>query len=65
MTVSVAALFTLVGVIALSVITKKNCGIIGLVAAYFLGTFVVGMKASAIYAKVKWLSLQDKILVFL
>ena len=51
MTGSVVALLTLVGVIALSVITKKNCGIIGLVAAYFLGTFVVGMKASAIYAK--------------
>lgn len=51
MSVPVIALAILVGVIALSVITKKNCGIIGLTAAYFLGTFVVGMKASAIFAK--------------
>lgn len=51
MSVPVIALATLAGVIALSVITKKNCGVIGLTAAYFLGTFVVGMKASAIFAK--------------
>ncbi|MDY3868065.1 MAG: SLC13 family permease [Pyramidobacter sp.] len=46
----VLSLVVLVGVIALSVVTKKNCGIIALVAAYLLGTFAVGMKASAIYA---------------
>ena len=48
--IPVISLLVLVGVIALSVVTKKNCGIIALVAAYILGTFVVGMKASAIYA---------------
>jgi len=51
MFVAVIALFSLVFVIALSVITNKNCGVIGLVVAYLLGTFLVGMKASAIYAK--------------
>ena len=48
--IPVLSLLVLVLVIALSVVTKKNCGIIALVAAYILGTFVVGMKASAIYA---------------
>ena len=32
--IAVASLMVLVGVIALSVVTKKNAGVIGLVAAY-------------------------------
>lgn len=31
-------------------ITKKNVGIIGFLAAYVYGTFVTGMKAKEIYA---------------
>jgi hypothetical protein len=48
--VPVLSLLVLVGVIALSVVTKKNCGIIALIAAYLLGIFVVGMKAKDIYS---------------
>jgi di/tricarboxylate transporter len=48
--VPVLSLLVLVGVIALSVVTKKNCGIIALIAAYLLGIFAVGMKAKDIYS---------------
>ncbi len=37
--IPVISLIVLVGVIALSVITKKNCGVIALIAAYLFATF--------------------------
>lgn len=49
-TIPIIALATLIGVIALSAVTKKNCGVLGLVAAYILGTFVVKLPAKEIFS---------------
>lgn len=46
----VFSLILFILVIALGVITKKNCGVIALVVAYLFGTFCLGMKPSQIYA---------------
>ncbi len=48
--VQVGSLVLLFFVIFLGMITKKNVGIIGFLAAYVYGTFVTGMKAKEIYA---------------
>lgn len=47
--IAIGSLILLLGVIALGLITKKNVGVIGFLAAYLYGTFVVGMGSSAIY----------------
>lgn len=46
----IGSLVLLFFVIFLGMITKKNVGIIGFLAAYLYGTFVTGMKAKEIYA---------------
>ncbi len=46
----IGSLALLFFVIFLGMITKKNVGIIGFLAAYVYGTFVTGMKAKDIYA---------------
>ncbi len=47
----IGSLLLLFLVIFLGMITKKNVGIIGFLAAYVYGTFVTGMKAKEIYAR--------------
>ncbi len=51
MNMSVVSLIVFAAVIVLGAVTKKNCGVIALVAAYVVGTFCLGMKAADIYAK--------------
>jgi len=51
MNMAVVSLIVFVAVIAVGAVTKKNCGVIALVAAYIMGTFCLGMKATEIYAK--------------
>lgn len=48
--VAVGSLILLIAVIILGMVTKKNVGVIGLLAAYLYGIFVVGMKAKEIYS---------------
>lgn len=48
--VQIGSLVLLFFVIFLGMVTKKNVGIIGFLAAYVYGTFVTGMKAKEIYA---------------
>ena len=48
--VQIGSLVLLFFVIFLGMMTKKNVGIIGFLAAYVYGTFVTGMKAKEIYA---------------
>ncbi len=51
MNMAVFSICVFVAVIILGVVTKKNCGIIALVAAYLFGTFCLGMKPADIYMK--------------
>lgn len=48
--IAAGSLILLVVVIVLGIVTKKNVGIIGLLAAYIYGTFVTGLEAAEIYS---------------
>lgn len=48
--IAIASLVLLVLVIILGMATKKNVGIIGLLAAYIYGTFIAGLDAAEIYS---------------
>lgn len=50
--IPVLSLIVLVAVIALSVITKKNAGIIGLIAAYLFATFAAAQGVEINVAKI-------------
>lgn len=51
MNMAVVSLCVFAAVIAIGAITKKNCGVVAMAAAYVLGVFCLGMKATDIYAK--------------
>ena len=51
MNIAVVSLIVFFAVILFAAVTKKNCGVIALVAAYVFGIFVLKMKPAEIYAK--------------
>ena len=51
MNLAVVSLIVFFAVILFAAVTKKNCGVIALVAAYVFGIFVLKMKPAEIYAK--------------
>ena len=51
MNIAVVSLIVFFAVILFAAVTKKNCGVIALVAAYVFGIFVLKMKPVEIYAK--------------